>query len=180
VREEALQRYLDRMSELVLDKKLRESKQYDAVRATARARTLTVLRSLDGHRKGQVVRFLYEADLIGKVVIDESGERQVIEATIDLHTADLIDAYLSGAILTNANINAILANADLSDAYLFGTILHGAILVNAGLSGAYPHGAYLGGADLSGAEGWTNEQLAQAYTLVGATLPDGTVMTDDA
>jgi hypothetical protein len=90
-REDAFQRYLDRMSELVLDKHLRESKlddanfrvgplsllPGDAVRATARARTLTVLRSLDGNRKGEVVRFLYEADLIGNAVIGESLEAVV-------------------------------------------------------------------------------------------------------
>jgi hypothetical protein len=50
VREDALRRYLDRISELVLDKNLWKSKQDDAVRATARARTFTVLRSLDGYR----------------------------------------------------------------------------------------------------------------------------------
>jgi hypothetical protein len=66
-REEALQRYLDRMSELILDKDLRESKRDAAVRAAARARTLTVLRSLDGNRKGQVARFLYESGLIGGI-----------------------------------------------------------------------------------------------------------------
>jgi hypothetical protein len=79
VREEALQRYLDRMQELILDKGLRRSKEdaeiREEMRDVARARTLAVLRSLDGNRKAQVARFLYEADLITrKVVREEQGE----------------------------------------------------------------------------------------------------------
>jgi hypothetical protein len=58
VREEALQRYLDTMQELILDKELRKSEEDAEIRSVARARTLTVLRSLDGDRKGQVARFL--------------------------------------------------------------------------------------------------------------------------
>ena len=45
------------MTELLLDKKLRES-EVDEVRAVARARTFTVLRRLDGERKGALIRFL--------------------------------------------------------------------------------------------------------------------------
>jgi hypothetical protein len=127
VQEEALHRYLDKMHELILDKRLRKSEEDDEIRNVARARTLAVLRSLDGNRKGHVVRFLCEAGLIGKV--------RNSEVIIDLRTADLSGANLKGA--------------DLSDAYLLG------------------------------AQGWTNEQLAQAESLVRATMPDGTVMSDE-
>jgi uncharacterized protein YjbI with pentapeptide repeats len=265
VREEALQRYLDRMQELILDKGLRRSEKDAEIRDVARARTLTVVRSLDGNRKGQVVRFLYESDLIEKTV-EESQERQVIEAIIDLQTANLRDSYLNGAHLRGANLsrvdlsfaflvdaflgfadltgadlsltklscadlsltqlsNADLTYADLSYADLGGANLGGADLPAANLTGANLLGAhltgakltganlfradlpaanlgganlfhaYLGRADLSGtdlsdanlreanlreAKGWTNEQLAQAASLVGATMPDGTVMTEEA
>jgi hypothetical protein len=81
-RENALQRYLDSMQELILDKGLGRSEKDVEIRAVARARTLTVLRSLDGKRKGQVVRFLYEADLLG-------WEPQETEPIIKLHGADL-------------------------------------------------------------------------------------------
>jgi hypothetical protein len=47
-REDAFQNFLDRMSELVLDQKLRESKEGAAVRDMARARTLAVVRVLAG------------------------------------------------------------------------------------------------------------------------------------
>lgn len=43
-RETALQTYLDKMSELLLEKKLRDSVEEDEIRKVARARTLTVLR----------------------------------------------------------------------------------------------------------------------------------------
>jgi hypothetical protein len=102
VQEEALQRYLDRMQELILDKGLRTSEKDAEIRAVSRARTLTILRSLNGDRKGPVARFLYESNLIGNVVRKESGERRVIEAIIDLQTADLRGANLSRANLSNA------------------------------------------------------------------------------
>jgi uncharacterized protein YjbI with pentapeptide repeats len=163
--EDALQRYFDRMSELVLGKNLRESNQDDAVWAMARARTLAVLRSLDGNRKGQIVMFLHEADLIGKVVREGSGERQVIEAIIDLRAADLGSAWLDGANLSGADLSgADLGLANLSHADLKDTDLIGVDLSHV---------------DLSVAREWTNEQLAQASSLVGATLPDGTVMTEE-
>ena len=59
-----LQSYLDDMSDLILKNSLLDSKSGDPVRAVARIDTLTVLHRLNGERKGQVVRFLYEARLI--------------------------------------------------------------------------------------------------------------------
>jgi hypothetical protein len=41
-----------------------------------------------------------------------------------------------------------------------------------------PNGWLKRGANLKDANNWTNQQLAQASSLVGATLPDGTVMTE--
>jgi hypothetical protein len=212
-REDTLQRYLDRISELVLDKNLHGSKRDDAVRATARARTLTVLKSLDGNRKGQVLRFLYEAGLITKIKWGESGGALVAlvtEPIIGLKDADLSNLYLganlwigiglSFADLSNANLRqsaladstlrgANLSNAnvgpnfhtDLSLAVLRGADLRGTSMIEANLeqadlSGADLRGAYMTDANLSRARNWTNEQLAKAESLVGATMPDGTVM----
>jgi hypothetical protein len=64
--DETLQAYLDYSGELLLNKDmpLRQSKARDEVRTLAQARTLTVLRRLDGERKGRVLQFLYEAGLI--------------------------------------------------------------------------------------------------------------------
>ena len=59
-REAALQAYLDKMSELLLEKKLRNSAEEDEVRKIARVRTLTLLPRLDAIRKRSILQFLYE------------------------------------------------------------------------------------------------------------------------
>ncbi len=65
--DEALQAYLDKMSELLIDQKLHDKRnEYDAARVTARARTLAVLRRLDAGRKRTVLLFLREARLINR------------------------------------------------------------------------------------------------------------------
>ena len=64
--EAALQTYFDKMSELLLEKRLRESEQNAEVRNIARARTLTVLRRLDAERNRSLLQFLSESGLIRK------------------------------------------------------------------------------------------------------------------
>lgn len=135
----ALQTYLDRMAELLIKEKLRESEQDSEVRAVARAQTLTVLRRLDGNRKGALLRFLYEADLIDedKIVIDLS------EA--DLSEVNLIKANLRGAILSKAD----LGGANLSEAYMYNVNLYRANLSDANLREAYLGYVNLNQANLS-------------------------------
>jgi uncharacterized protein YjbI with pentapeptide repeats len=60
------------------------------------------------------------------------------------------------------------------------TDLSAADLSGANLSGANLGYACLREANLSRAKNWTNKRLARAKSLVGATLPDGTVMTEEA
>jgi hypothetical protein len=64
--DEALQAYLDQMSELMLDKNLLKEEEGSAVRTLARARTIAVLDRLDPERKITVLRFLDESHLIDK------------------------------------------------------------------------------------------------------------------
>jgi uncharacterized protein YjbI with pentapeptide repeats len=215
VREEALQRYLDRMQELILDKSLKKSGKDAEIRNVARARTLAVLRSLDGNRKGHVVRFLHESELIGRLeIVEEPYEELVREAIVELRDADLSNVYLEGAFLlgvdlsfanlSNADLHyavmdyctlvgANLSNADvraplsgnlryvnLSGADLRGAMMHEANLYWADLSEANLSGAQLMRANLRRARNCTNQQLAQAESLVGATMPDGTKMTEVA
>jgi membrane protein implicated in regulation of membrane protease activity len=113
----AIQAYLDQIGNLLLDehRPLRQSEQRDEVRTLARARTLTMLRRLDGERKGTVLQFLYEAGLINT------------DRIVDLTGADLRGADLYGADLRMAN---------LSDAHLRLADLHSAVLSNANLRGA--------------------------------------------
>jgi uncharacterized protein YjbI with pentapeptide repeats len=161
-----LQAYMDQMTQLLLDRNLRNSEHGSEVRTLARARTRTLLTRLDGARKAQVVQFLYESDLIAQ-------ERPVL----DLSGADLSAADLSGAVLGRADLRersgANLRGADLSGADLGGAVLIKANLSGANLSGSILSGAILREADLSHAKGVAKEQLSAASALEGATMPDG-------
>ncbi len=171
-REAALQEYIDKMSELLLHEKLRESQPESEVRKIARVRTLTVLPRLDGGRKRSVVQFLQESGLIDKdkriVALNEADLRNAdlsdaLLAEIDLREtnlsyADLSGANLNGAQLTGAHLTgAYLCGANLSDADLHGVDLSEAVLGDnnlhdANLSKAKLEGADLNGADLEGAD----------------------------
>jgi BTB/POZ domain-containing protein KCTD9 len=133
---------------------------------------------------------LFNANLSGAKLGDANLSRaQLSVADLNLR-ANLSGAYLSGADLSYA----ILLGANLSGDNLSGTNLSDAILSDAILSGVDPANAILDpvgysairrhaslrSADLSGTKGWTNEQLAQAESLVGVILPNGTVMTEEA
>jgi hypothetical protein len=185
--DEALQAYLDQMSGLLLEKKLRVYKSDSEVRTLARARTLTVLRRLDPSRKTDVMRFLLEAKLVQRV--EGSGPPIIHLSYADLHYADLSYADLKYAELNSANLqhaylspanlqHAHLIDADLSDANLFYANLSDANLFyanlsHANLSHANLSDAYLSHADLREARRWTEEQLRAASSLEGATMPNG-------
>src|SRR5579859_5437122 len=141
-RETALQAYIDKMSELLLDKKLRESDRDSEVRDIARIQMLTALKKLDGERKGSIIQFLDEARLINE------QEPIVVLRRADLSGADLSGADLSGAYLGGAYLSV----TNFSSAYLSGANLGGADLRRADLSKADLSGADLSGADLSGAD----------------------------
>jgi flagellar basal body-associated protein FliL len=189
--DDALQSYLNQMGQLLLDKDTQllhpKAKEGDDARTLARAWTLTVLPTLDGNRKRRVLQFLYEAGLIDKehpIV----GLRGADLRGADLSGAFLSDANLSGAFLSGAFLSgADLRGADLREAELNGAILNKArlgtarvsvVLPDGGAEPAEPHPADLRQADLSQAnlqwaQGWTYEQLDQAQSLEGATMPDG-------
>lgn len=160
LREEALQTYLDRISELLLNNNLGKlNQENNPARNIARARTLTVLGRLgeDGERKKVILRFLYEAALLKQPesVVNLSGANL---HRVNLYASDLRGANLRGARLHEANLcRAILFEADLSRASLFkadlsGVLLHKANLHRAILRHAILNGATLRGADLSGAD----------------------------
>lgn len=145
LREATLQAYFDRMSELLTNKKLgnKEWKENPA-RDVARAITLTVLRSLseDGLRKGAIMNFLYEADLIQK-------DSPIIDLTnANLERADLRQTYLKEAHLVGANLRM----ANLEGVNLEGAALQLAKLLEANLLGANLRMAKLGGTNLERAD----------------------------
>jgi hypothetical protein len=186
--DEALQAYSEQLGDLLLDKNLHGKEHpYDETRVTARARTLAVLPQLDGDGKRSILQFLYEAQLInrwGKELQSKDHAPMKFKPRLvgldgaDLREANLRyltleEAALQGVILEKADLReAKLNKIDLGGAYLSGADLRKTELEDANLSGAD-----LSGADPSGAKGVTEEQLAQAKSLKGATMPDGYVQS---
>jgi hypothetical protein len=148
-----LQTYIDKMSEILLEKRLRTSQPEDEVRKIARVRTLMVLSRLDGVRKGSVLQFLHESGLI-------EGTQPIMRLSgADLSKTDLREADLQQANLRDANLRqAILSRSDL----------RGAILSKTNLQGADLHGTILKGADLSAAD--LQDADLQVADLQGAIL----------
>src|SRR5829696_1084873 len=167
--DEALQAYLDQMSQLILDRKLLEieqgnsvHEQGDPVHTLAQARTSTAILRLDAEHNESVTHFLITS---GLAVRSEASARLLRGSTLShaklsgahLSNADLGDADLSGADLSNAlMVNANLIGADLSGADLSDSLLDNADLV-----------AHLPNADLSDA------------SLIGADLSDGNLFSAD-
>src|SRR5689334_23871731 len=121
-----LQTYIDDTRDLLLTHKLAESTPGDEVRQVARVQTLTTLRSLNADRNKTVLRFLYDAHLIG-----------MPDAIINLRYADLSGADLKGAMLSGIDLTgADLSRADLSSADLSSADLSSADLSRADLSRA--------------------------------------------
>jgi uncharacterized protein YjbI with pentapeptide repeats len=182
-REAALQLYLDQMQDLLQRQELRGSEPGSVIRSLARARTLTALHQLDGVRKGVLLLFMYESGLVvGDAIV---SLRMADLSGCELRFADLTGADLKGANLESADLSGtILQQTNLSGAYMVEASLVGAILSEANLRGTYLRRAVLSDADLGGTElsgavlegtAVTDEQLAQAASLKGAILPDGTV-----
>jgi uncharacterized protein YjbI with pentapeptide repeats len=152
-RDEALQAYLDKMAELLIDENLHEkANEYDKTRITARARTLAVLRRLDGERKKTVLLFLREARLINRY--DYFGPEKGPYVLYYAHYVGLEDADLSEADLERARLISTSEKVPISlkGANLKGAKLRGAELRGADLREAILRGADLREADLSAAK----------------------------
>jgi uncharacterized protein YjbI with pentapeptide repeats len=178
--DDALQAYLDQMSQLILDRNLLEVEQGDPVHepgdpvyTLAQARTSTAILRLDAEHNESVTHFLITSSLS---VRSKDSARLLRGSTLShaklsgahLPNADLGDTDLSGADLSNAlMVNANLIGADLSGADLSNTLLDNADVVahlpNADLSGANLIGANLSDANLFSAD------LSDA-NLIGADL----------
>lgn len=93
----------------------------------------------------------------------------------NLYYTQLDDANLQGADLSGADLRmATLGGANLQMATLNEANLRGVNLDGVNLRGARLVGADLTGANLRGSLNTTPAQLAQAKSLKGATMPDGT------
>jgi uncharacterized protein YjbI with pentapeptide repeats len=181
-----LQAYLSQMTNLLLERNLRESEEGSEVRKLAQARTLAVLRAINTGRKTEVMSFLVDVGLVQRIegrdpLIELDGtdlggvklgdpSPTVVDVKADLSGADLGLADLRKAYLLNVNLaDANLSGANLSGADLRFATLSDATLHEVDLSGANLTGAHLSGADLDPPGSRAN--LAEAI-LVGADLKD--------
>ncbi len=170
-REDLLQAYLDRMSELLLEKNLRASPS-EEVRNVARVRTITVLTQLDARRIGYVITFLNEAKLMSPTFNDNA----VSLGSADFHSINWTQANLSHANLSYANLTyarltyarldyANLSLTDLSNANLSRANLYHADISNANLYHVDLSNASLGKANLSETN-LARADLSQAHLTI--------------
>jgi uncharacterized protein YjbI with pentapeptide repeats len=173
--DEALQAYLDQMSQLMLDRKLLEAEPGGAVHTLAQARTSTAILRLDAEHNESVTHFLSTSSLsmrskdsariLRGITLSHAKLSGAHLPNVDLGDADLSGGDLSDALLVNANLIGVdLSGADLSNASLDNADLV-AHLTNADLSDASLIGADLSEANLLGAN------LSDAH-LIGANLSD--------
>jgi uncharacterized protein YjbI with pentapeptide repeats len=121
--ERRLNAFFDQLTALLFERGLREAPDSAEVRRVARALTLTAIWDLDGGRKGRLLRFLYELQLISlpRPVVPLAGANLSAAdlSSMDLRAADLRDAVLRRANLRAARLDAAdFAGADLSGADL--------------------------------------------------------------
>jgi uncharacterized protein YjbI with pentapeptide repeats len=131
-RDAALAAYLEQMSGLIAEHRLAHTSD-PSLGGLAASLTSTVLRQLDGPRRGLVVQFLARSRLIDRDA-----------AIVSLYRANLRGARLRDAYLTNVTLAGDMTSADLRNA-----ILTGADLSLLNLQGADLHGAVLSDADFS-------------------------------
>ncbi len=181
-RQVLLELYLDRMSDLLLEKELMKKANESGETETqvvARATTISVISGLDGLRKGLVLQFLYEAKLIGgrrkdaKTILKLNGGdfSGVIARKADLGGAKLMNANFERADFTQANLSVNFPGGYVTEhginftpdtgTSLAGSSLRTAILRDADLTKAFLRRTDFTEADLSGAK------------LIGANLMEG-------
>lgn len=175
-----LEAYYDRMTALLLENNLRKAEANEEVRSIARARTMSVVKSLDAERNQLLFTFLKASKLIEKEMpivdlratdLSQADLRGIDLSGCDLSKADLSDANLSEANLSWANLSgANLSKAFLTDADLFSADLSRANLSTTHLVGTNLGNAILSLADLRGAKINYLTWIEQKWDLVWSIL----------
>jgi len=152
---------LSKIDDLVIARRLRQSKATSDLRSVARTLTLTALRRLDGKRKGEVVRFLADAELI-------NGPATPV--------VDLSDADLRGVVLTDASLSeAVFGSADLRRANFGGSALDSVQFKYARLDRASFAGATMEGVNFTVARlehaSFRGARMGDAVSRRGAPVP---------
>lgn len=156
MREASLQAYLDKISELVLEKGLHRLGKDSEVRNIARVKSLTALDQLDGKRRVILLRFLFESDLLNiqNTIVQLNGASlnnaefyKMDLSGINLSGADLQESVLlhidlpkscfRNSILSKAKLGFVdLSEADLSNMIAIGASFTAVIFSKANLCGA--------------------------------------------
>ncbi len=196
----ALQAYFDKMSELLLHEHLGESPPPNEAVVIARARTATVLRTLNPSRCASIIQFLSQVGILRLCVensarssfdwplkneyslagieLPETNFNRVDLSMIHLEGANLYRAFLreanlEGTDLSRANLQrANLSHANLQKANLSGANLQSAKLFGTDLQGTNLVGTNLEKANLFDAKISRQEQLERVKSLKGAIMPD--------
>ena len=155
--QKALEDYYNCMTELMLKGELFEGKKSEQSRKVARIRTLTVLGNLDADRKGQVLQFLYESELLNVHPIVELNGADFTNARLEYATlsgVELRGVYFNNSCLKGANFqDAIISGSDFTGADLTGSVFTNAIVKQANFSNAKLYDAIeLGSAERDGAD----------------------------
>jgi uncharacterized protein YjbI with pentapeptide repeats len=125
VNQKTLDQYVEDVSKLLFDRKLRNAKLSDEVYKVAKARTLSVLPGLDGKRKVQLISFLNDVKLFER-------EKEILS----LRKADLSNVNFDGLDLNGIDLTeAKLSGAKLAGAKLAGATLDKAVFAGVGLKG---------------------------------------------
>ncbi|BDA71552.1 hypothetical protein CAL7716_057180 [Calothrix sp. PCC 7716] len=162
LREEALQAYIDRMAEILIDKDRRSELLPDKNNSNSTDTNNTVQSELLPYKSNnndtstdnpvRDVARVRTTTILRRLEGDEERQGHVLDF---LRDSELLNFILSGAKLRGANLSrAILSGANLSDAYLSRANLSGANLMGINLSRAYLYNAnisraYLNDANLS-------------------------------
>jgi uncharacterized protein YjbI with pentapeptide repeats len=163
----AIQAYLDQMSDLLVDRHLRSLPKGSDIHRLAEAKTVEVLLGLDSERKRRPLKLVYGLGLI----TNRSNTSERNGTLLDLENSSLNNPATGekdGALLDLENLS--LDHADLTELSLRSACLRFADLRGANLQGADLSGADLSYADLRGAN-LTNADLSHAILSEANLLP---------
>lgn len=174
-RQKAMSDYFEQMTELILDTEKfgKFDENNPSAQLIARAKTLNTLRQLDGERKGQVLKFLYEANLIGKCQPDltlDLNNFQLKPEHCQPSLLNLSEAKLDGTTFEKLGLQGI----DLTGIDLKRASLENAQLPNIGLAGADMQSVQLNGANLKGA--FLRGAKMWRASLIGTQLTDANLV----
>ena len=194
-REDAtLDAYVATISSLILNRGLLKAPAGSSVRQVARTATLATVRRLSGSRKGEVVRFLYEAGLLnGRRYYGDLYGRDAPIVDLrgaDLRGADLVKASLIGPLIPDesplipgaSTQGGVALWGDLRGARFDGAHLKGINFVGANLRGASFKRAVISDTSFAGAR-LRDASFERAYIFDGVRLNStdlGNAVFDDA